>query len=35
LTIAAATVAPLVVSNAYAEGGLLFIEGGHIRDVPP
>ena len=32
---AAVTVAPLVVNNAYAEDGVLFIQGGHFGDVPP
>ena len=32
---AAAGVAPLVVNNAYAEGSVLFIEGGNFGDVPP
>jgi hypothetical protein len=32
---AAVTVAPLVVNNAYAEDGVLVIQGGHFGDVPP
>ncbi len=31
----AVTVAPLVVNNAYAEDGVLVIQGGHFGDVPP
>ncbi len=32
---AAVTVAPLVVNNAYAEDGVLVIQGGQFGDVPP